>query len=95
MIIVRRSGTRATNDIAAKSMLETLGVLSLKELEPDEFNRNTSTPMDGLSSQEYGHSTLIAPFSYLDLNSSCDRDPGSRGLGLPETAYEGWDCRSC
>ena len=85
MIILRHSAARTRSDIAVKVMLESLGVASLRELDPDELNLKTSNSIDGLSTEEYRESTLIAPFCHLDLFSSWDRDAGSRALRLPET----------
>lgn len=84
MIILRHPAEETRSDFAVKAMLEALGVASLKELDPDEWNQYIRS-MDGFSSDEYGDSILIAPFYYLDLFSSWDRDAGSRGLRLPET----------
>jgi hypothetical protein len=71
--------------ISVKVILETLGVAPFKQLDADELNLNTSTPIYGFSTEEYAHTTLVAPFCCLDLISSWIQMAGSRVLRLPET----------
>jgi len=71
--------------IAAKVILEKLGVQSIREMSVEEFKEQSSQPLGNLFSSEFGASTLIAPFSCLEFISSFDAASNSRELRLPKT----------
>lgn len=81
MIVLRGDTKKTPGDLAIKTILEALGVTFVQEIEPEELKLKTFRPITGEGDQ---HSTLIAPFSCLDLILSQDGDGVAPALRLPE-----------
>jgi len=96
MIILRRSAAETRSEIAIRVMLETLGVASLKPLDPGALNLNTSTPIYGFSTEEQGDPTArLVPVDSRPADftfSSKEKDFCGPLTGLTVRSEEDMDC---